>query len=457
MAVAAGWTETDMLRVLRKVTAKYKTLTLSTQGPEGLWSGKVYFAVDGGAIYIALEQGKNFRNIRANPEVTFVIAGERPDQFIQGRGIAEILGPVEQCPERHILFRKVFEVVPFVKMIPGVMMVRITPTELYLSDFTGEWKPRARLNGTHTALVRQGLSTRISRAKVLFQAVRPFSFTVSVFAVLVGLLLSPAINWWLGALTLIGALLVHAGVNVLSDWFDWRRGADTWRVLGSSRVLVDGLLSPWMHFAWGAALIALAAGIGVYLAVETSPYLWWLIGAGAFFGLFYTMPPIGLKYRALGDLAVFLAFGPLMVLGAWLVQNPGATPWSSWLPPVLAGIPIGLLTIAILHGNNFRDIEEDRRAGYVTLAGLLGQKGSAWYYTLLVALAYLSVGIFIVLGWLPWQTALVALSLPLAIRNVRTAWNTRRVAFTMLDLLSAQLHMVFSLLYIVGLGLHRVM
>jgi 1,4-dihydroxy-2-naphthoate octaprenyltransferase len=172
--------------------------------------------------------------------------------------------------------------------------------------------------------------------------------------------------------------------------------------------------------------------------------------AGVLLGLFYTAPPIGLKYRALGDVAVFLAFGPLMAMGAYFVQAQEL----SWRAGVLA-VPAGLLTIGILHGNNFRDILEDRKAGYTTVAGLLGPRGSSLYYLLLVAGAYGATAAFVAAGWLsPWCLMVLA-TLPYAWRNVRIAFRPARVAFTWLDLLTAQLHLLFGLALVAGVAIGR--
>ena len=125
------------------------------------------------------------------------------------------------------------------------------------------------------------------------------------------------------------------------------------------------------------------------------------------------------------------------------------------LRPVWLSIPIGLLTIAILHGNNYRDILEDRQAGYRTVAGILGPRGSAWYYTALVAGAYALTVFFVLTGWLPLWSLLVFLTLPTAVRNIRVAFNHARVSFSFLDLLTAQLHLYFSAALLAGIALAR--
>lgn len=442
----------EALHVAKKVFSENKAFTLVTHGSNGIWAGKAYFGEEDGYLYVALEQGRNYRNVLENPHVFFVIERGVPDRFLQGEGIAECLGPIEERPERHVIFRKALELVLFAKLIPGVTLFRIRPTRLFISDFTQEWKPRATVEVTDQVLeyFRTELRSTPSRLALYWKAIRPFAFPATLAPVLVGSLIAPVFDWARFVLTLLGTMLAHAGVNVISDYMDWRRGADTWRVLGSSRVLVDGMMEPKEHRRLGTVLLLLAAAAGAALALLSGPAVWLLMALGAAIGIFYTVPPIGLKYRALGDVAVFLAFGPLMTLGAYYVQ----TGTLDWLP-VWLSIPIGLLTIAILHGNNYRDIVEDRAAGYQTVASLLGPRRSAYYYVVLLAGAYVSVLLFIAIGWLPLWSLAVLLTLPLAWRNIQVAFNHARVAFSFLDLLTAQLHLLFSLALIAGIVLQR--
>lgn len=442
----------SLLQRIHEIFSRHKTLTLVSSSPEGeLWAGKVYFGSQAGDLYVALEQGRNYRNILKNPRVFFVIEHGVPDLFLQGEGMAERLGPVEEREERHIIFRNAFELVPFAQAYPGVEIFRIHPTRLYVSDFRREWQPRAEL--LITPEVKQKLAGfsqhSRSRLKTFLKATRPFSFTATLFPVLLGTLLAPSPSLGLFLLTLLSALLLHAGVNVLSDSFDYKKGADTWKVLGSSRVLVDKEMDPRVHQLFGWILAGSGSLLGLILTYLTGPALFLFGVAGIFLGIGYAGPP-GLKYRGLGDLAVFLAFGPLMVLGAYYVQTRSVS-----MEPALLSIPLGLLTIAILHGNNYRDLRVDAEAGYQTFAGFLGEQASSWYYLFLVLSAYLIQGIFVSLGWLSPVTLLTLLSLPLALRNIRTALNPRRVAFTFLDLLTAQLHLVYGLFFTLGVILGR--
>jgi 1,4-dihydroxy-2-naphthoate octaprenyltransferase len=98
---------------------------------------------------------------------------------------------------------------------------------------------------------------------------------------------------------------------------------------------------------------------------------------------------------------------------------------------------------------------EDRQAGYTTVAGLLGARGSAYYYVALLAGAYAAVAVYVGIGWLPLWALGVFLTVPMAWRNIKIAFNHARVAFSFLDLLTAQLHLLFSLVLAAAMVLGR--
>ena len=440
------------LRTAKKVFEENKTLTLVSHGKSGVWAGKVYFGEEDGYIYVALEKGRNYQNVIENPRVFFVIEHGVPDRFIQGEGIAEKLGDISERPERSIIFRKAIELVVYAKKIPGVTLFRIRPTKLYVSDFTEEWKPRAEIEVTEEVLkfFQTELRTRHNFFKLVFKAIRPFAFPATIAPVLLGTFIASDVSLKLFLLVFVGLLFAHSAVNVLSDYFDYIRGADTWKVLGSSRVLVDGLMKPSQHLALGITLLLLALAFGLYFVLAVDHKILYFIIPGLILGVFYTAPPLGFKYRALGDLAVFLAFGPVMTLGVYYIQTREIS-----LTPILLSIPIGLLTTAILHGNNFRDISEDIGAGYKTLAGILGPKGSSYYYAFLVLFAYLLTIYFIIRGFLPMAGIITLLTFPIAVKNVKVSFNQALVNFTFLDLLTAKLQLYFSTLLIFGLILEK--
>jgi 1,4-dihydroxy-2-naphthoate octaprenyltransferase len=445
--------EHNAVLTAKEIFRKHKTLTLITCG-EKVWAGKTYYAEENGYIYIALERGKNYQNLLQNPQVFFVIDHNTPDLFLQGEGIAERLGTVEEREERKILFRHAFELVPFVQAFPGVEIFQIRPTHLYISDFRGEWKPRMHLevNEEVFKILQNTPSSSYSPLKLFWKAVRPFSFTATLIPVFLGGILAPELHIGLFLLTLLSMLFLHSGVNVLSDYQDFIRNIDTWKVLGSSRVLVDEELPPKKHLLLGWALLFSGIFAGILLTLSVGWKLLLFGAGGVFLGIFYTFPPFGLKYRALGDLAVFLAFGPLPTMGSYYVQTRQLS-----ITSFLLSIPIGLLTTGILHGNNYRDLKTDLEKGYKTVAILLKEKGSGIYYGVLVFGSYLWILLGVLMNLIPPLALLACLTFPVAWKNFQIAQNPRKVQFTLLDLLTAKLHFQYGILLLLGILLEKVL
>ena len=165
-------------------------------------------------------------------------------------------------------------------------------------------------------------------------------------------------------LTVIGASFVQLGLNVANDYFDAVQGADDVNVTptqfsGGSRVIQYGLVSRRRMAAIAAAFYLAAAAIGLLLlALRPSTALLVIGVVGIVVSLAYTAPPLKLVYRGLGEVAVAIGFGPLMLLGAYVVQTGGVVTREA----VVASLPIALLVALILYVNEIPDRRE-RRAG----------------------------------------------------------------------------------------------
>ncbi len=301
----------------------------------------------------------------------------------------------------------------------------------------------------------------MARVSHWWQAARPFSFTVSVLPPLLGSLIAvmehPSLSFNTShfILVLFGCVLAHAAANMLSDYFDYRKRVDREGTFGSSGVLVRGLLSPSQILRGAIVAYAVAAAIGLYLilSIPNGTGLLWLILLGAILGIFYTAGPIAFKYRALGDLAVFISFGSAMTLGAYYVQSHQF----SWAP-VLYVLPLALLVDAILHSNNLRDIENDQAVHIKTVPILLGEEASKAIYITLIFGAYVLTAVLVILTDMPALTLATLLSLPLAIKLaklVSNKANTDPNQFAMIDAATAQLHSAFGILLLVSLAVHH--
>jgi 1,4-dihydroxy-2-naphthoate octaprenyltransferase len=249
-------------------------------------------------------------------------------------------------------------------------------------------------------------------------------------------------------------MTAHAGANLLSDYYDFKTRVDRDGTFGSSGLLVGGIMSPEQILRGGWIALVLAGVIGAYLVLATpgGTFLIWLILIGGLLGVFYTAKPFEFKYHALGDLAVFISFGPAMVLGAYFVQAHHF----SW-KPVLYSIPIGLLVDAVLHSNNLRDIVNDGAVKIKTVPILIGEKWAKIMYQALVFGAYLITLLLVLASGLTAFALLVFVSLPLAIRVVNMVRHKERLPperFAMVDAATAQVHLAFGVLMVIGLALH---
>ena len=297
-----------------------------------------------------------------------------------------------------------------------------------------------------------------SKLSLWFQAIRPFSFTASAVPVLVGSFLAwqempSGFNWGIFIMVLLAGVIYHAATNLISDYFDYIKGIDTKETQGSSKILPFELMAP-RAILWGSIvlwIIGIALGF-ILVALRGTPIL--ILGIAGFMGgLFYTADPIGIKYRALGVPWVFLMMGPLMVLGAYLAQGLAFSWHVIWI-----SLPVGLLVAAILHANDFRDIDDDSRAGIKT-SSIVGGKlfATVEYYFMLIG-SYVSIIAMVVLKILsPWSL-LVLLTFPIALklmRIIKPDTDNRNPALATADIQTAQFHFLFGVILTISLVLHK--
>jgi 1,4-dihydroxy-2-naphthoate octaprenyltransferase len=291
------------------------------------------------------------------------------------------------------------------------------------------------------------------RLGAYYEIVRPFSFTASTVPVAAAGALAAVDGRFHGGLflaALFASLFLHIGTNVVNEIYDVRKGIDSITSPRASHALLKGRLSEREAFGLALAAFAVSAGIGVWLIVERG----WLVALLGVIGLLggagYTAPPLQYKFRALGLPLVFLLMGPLMVIGGYYVVT-GTFDWKT----VAVSVPVGLLVAAILHGNEWRDISEDARAGIATFSIRAGRRVAHIGYVSLVVGAYLALSMAVAMKALPPLSLLAMLSLPLLVRTIRAselgaAGQQRAIA--MIDLQTAQLHAAFGFLLVLGLA-----
>ena len=310
---------------------------------------------------------------------------------------------------------------------------------------------------------------KISFFKKWWISSRPFSFPASTMPVIFGTALAYVygdieFNLLNFILAFLGMVILHSGANILSDIFDYEKGLDKFPAPTSGGV-VRGIIS--IREAWIGSVSMLIAGaaIGLYLTWVSGIWLLAIGILGLLIGTFYTSHTvINMKYHGLGDLAVFLNFGILGSLGAYYVQS-GALSWV----PVIWAVPMSMLVIAILHANNWRDIQSDKAGKIFTVAALLGDKSSLRYYGVLIYGPFAVVLLLILVPFLffpnlvamPFTFLVTLLALPLAFKLWKKALNrqtpSKPLDFIALDGATAQLNLLFGSLCTIALILYAVL
>lgn len=280
-------------------------------------------------------------------------------------------------------------------------------------------------------------------------ATRPWSFTMSLMSVTVGMLLAAEegpILWMWFAMTAIGITLFHAAANVINDYYDTLYQIDqpdSPTAKYRPHPILSGMLSPDQLKKQAIVLFALTFVIGITTAFMRSYHILWIGAVGLVTSIYYTAGPAKLKHRALGEFAVFMMWGPLMVEGAYAVQRQTLS-----LKALYISIPFGLLVALVLLANNMRDIDHDARQNVRTLGILLGIRKSYLLFAGLIVTAYASVLGMMMAGILSLWGLLIFLSLP-------SAWNLLKVFRQripdMADALTAKFDTVFGILLIAAI------
>jgi 1,4-dihydroxy-2-naphthoate polyprenyltransferase len=222
-------------------------------------------------------------------------------------------------------------------------------------------------------------------------------------------------------LTVIGAACVQLGLNVANDVFDSVQGADEANVTptqfsGGSRVIQYGLVSFRQMAGLATTFYVLAGVIGLgLLGLRGSPALLVIGVVGFVVSLGYTAPPLKFVYRGLGEIAVAIGFGPLMLLGGYVVQTRGTLSWE----PFVASLPVALLVALILYVNEIPDRRGDARAGKRTLPVRFSKAAVIGGYRGAAIAAYVILVAGVVAGLLPIPALLALLTIPLALQVSR--------------------------------------
>jgi len=248
------------------------------------------------------------------------------------------------------------------------------------------------------------------------------------------------------AFSLLGALFIQIGTNLINDAIDFKKGADTPQRTGPKRVTQAGLLTPKQVMAGGLGAFAIATGFGIPLVIRGG---WPIVVIGIISllaGYCYTGGPVPLAYNGLGDPFVIVFFGLVAVGGTYFLHTKTLP-----IEAIMLGLQIGILATALIAINNYRDASQDRLVNKRTLAVRFGEKFAKAEIAICLLLP-LAMNVF----WLDrfgWLVTLLPLALsPLAAMLIKRVYATKPgPAYNTFLAKAALIHFLFGILYSVGL------
>lgn len=231
-----------------------------------------------------------------------------------------------------------------------------------------------------------------------------------------------SVDWSWVLLALAGIYLIEIGKNAVNEFVDYWTGVDRYVTAdkrtpfsGGKKTIVDGKLSMIETAIIAFITLAIAFFIGLYIALVREPNVFWIGMIGGVLAVFYSLPPFKLNYNGLGEAAVGLTFGPLVMTGMYVMLTGVLDVYAAFI-----GLPLAFLITAVLWINQYPDYEADIKGGkrnwLVRIGKARGLKVYAWLYAgayiSIAALAIASSNYFWLLG---------LLTLPLAVQSVHIA------------------------------------
>lgn len=255
--------------------------------------------------------------------------------------------------------------------------------------------------------------------KVWLRAIRIRFLLASIISVCLGL----AINVWqnktidvgFAALTFVGVAALHASVDLLNDYWDYKRQIDTetnrTKFSGGTGVLPEGLLKPSQVYRAGMLMLIIGSAVGAFFIFERGITIAVILGFAIVSIYFYSTRIVD---SGLGE--VFVAVkGSMIVLGTYFVQSSHITP-----EPVIAGIVSGVLSSTVLFVNSFPDFDADKKHGRKTLVIMLGKLQAASFVCVFPLVIYGIIVSSVVFGIFPAITLVTLATIPMAIRYAKS-------------------------------------
>ena len=251
---------------------------------------------------------------------------------------------------------------------------------------------------------------------VWFRVIRVRFLLVSIIAVSVGL----SLNWWqhgsfdafAAVFTFIGVMALHASVDLLNDFWDFKRGIDTktpkTKMSGGTGVLPEGLLAPSAVYRAGVASLVAGSAIGGYFIITHGIVVAVILGFAIVSIYFYSTKIVD---SGLGEFFVAVK-GSMIVIGAYFIQSGAVTPES-----ILAGIAVGSLSSLVLFITSFPDHDADKSKGRRTLVILVGKSKAVNLFWLFPLISYLAIVTGVVTSLFPVSTLVSMSALPLMIKS----------------------------------------
>ncbi len=244
---------------------------------------------------------------------------------------------------------------------------------------------------------------------------------------------------------LVGAFLLQIAVNLANDYFDFKSKIDTDERLGPIRVTQSGLIRP--QSVRNAMLLALfsALAIGLWLITVGGLPILLIVFAALVCTLCYSGGPYPIASNGLGELFVFIFFGPVAVCGTYYLLSGTLT-----LGAVVTSVPLGFLITAIMVVNNLRDIGTDAKAGKRTLAVVLGAPGTKTLYFILVLVSYLIPALMFASGTYSFCILMPIASMPLSIPLLYSISEQKGRLLNDTLAKTARLSLVYSIFFSLG-------
>jgi 1,4-dihydroxy-2-naphthoate polyprenyltransferase len=399
--------------VLREIESGYDHAVLVFVGGDGYPVGVATdYRVDaaGGVITLLPPAGEAVAP-PADAEVNLIVSHIRPQDIgYDQRRYVQLWGRLRQAgeglvlqPDRHHTWDETK--VPFFQYSE----VTVPQAHRYL-----EGLGRERGRPVRPRLSFGWLALRTTRAPFLTATAVPILLGIAAAA------LEDGWSFFLAALTFLAGSFVHLGLNVANDVFDTTSGADAANTTptqfsGGSRVVHYGLVRLPTLAAVSAGFYLAGIALGLFLAARTEFWpLFWLGAAGVVISIIYTAPPLRLVHRGVGEVAVALGFGPIMLLGAYFVQAERFTFEAAYL-----SMPVAILIALVLYVNEIPDRAGDAAAGKRTLPVRWSREAVIRGYDVAVTVAYVLVAVGAVTGILPRPTVIALATIPMAVKVSR--------------------------------------